>query len=53
MTLDLKQAVGYELSDQPVSWSKKDLLLYAIGIGAKSQDLAFVYEKGALTAPLI
>ncbi|KAG8977562.1 hypothetical protein FRB90_008770, partial [Tulasnella sp. 427] len=44
MSVDLAKAVGYQLQDQPVSWTKKDLLLYAVGIGAKKDDLAFVYE---------
>ena len=32
-----------------VSWNKRDLLLYAVGIGAKKGDLQFVY--GEITFP--
>lgn len=46
MSVDLSKAVGYQLQDHPVAWTKKDLLLYAIGIGAKKDDLSFVYELG-------
>ncbi|KIL66063.1 hypothetical protein M378DRAFT_161290 [Amanita muscaria Koide BX008] len=38
------QAVGYQFPDKPVSWNKRDLLLYAIGVGAKADDYRFVYE---------
>ncbi|KAG9034009.1 hypothetical protein FRB95_013984 [Tulasnella sp. JGI-2019a] len=41
---DLSKAVGYEYSDTPVSWTRRDLLLYAAGIGAKKDDFAFIYE---------
>lgn len=46
MSVDLSKAIGYQLQDHPVAWTKKDLLLYAIGIGAKKDDLPFVYELG-------
>jgi len=36
--------VGYEAPAQPVSWNKRDLLIYAAGIGAKADDLNLVYE---------
>ncbi|KAG8907325.1 hypothetical protein FRC00_011956, partial [Tulasnella sp. 408] len=49
MSVDLSKAVGYQLQDQPVAWTKKDLLLYAVGIGAKKDDLPFVYELGQST----
>jgi len=44
MSVDLGKAVGHELSDVPVSWNQRDVLLYAAGIGAKADDLQFVYE---------
>jgi acyl dehydratase len=43
-TYDLAKAVGHELSSAPVGWTRRDLLLYAIGIGARSNDFPFVYE---------
>ncbi|KAG8921114.1 hypothetical protein FRC01_000408 [Tulasnella sp. 417] len=49
MPIDLPKAIGYQLQDQPVAWTKKDILLYAIGIGAKKDDLSFVYELGEHT----
>ncbi|KAJ7337648.1 peroxisomal dehydratase [Mycena albidolilacea] len=44
MAADLSKVVGYEAPAQPVSWNKRDLLLYATGIGAKADDLNLVYE---------
>ncbi|KAJ7802522.1 peroxisomal dehydratase [Mycena olivaceomarginata] len=44
MAAALSQVVGYEQPTQPVSWNKRDLLLYAAGIGAKADDLSLVYE---------
>ncbi|KAJ7866602.1 peroxisomal dehydratase [Mycena olivaceomarginata] len=46
MAAALSQVVGYEQPTQPVSWNKRDLLLYAAGIGAKADDLSLVYELG-------
>ncbi|KAG8852538.1 hypothetical protein FRB96_008634 [Tulasnella sp. 330] len=43
-TYDLAKAVGYEFPDTPVSWLARDLILYAVGIGAKKDDFTFVYE---------
>lgn len=45
---DLEQALGHRLQDQPVAWLKRDLLLYAIGIGAKKDEMQFVSELGQL-----
>jgi len=42
---DLAKAVGFEFPDSPVSWNKRDLLLYAVGIGATADDLHYVYEN--------
>jgi len=44
--IDLAKAVGVELDVEPVAWNTRDLLLYAVGIGAKKDDLAMVYELG-------
>ncbi|TDL27701.1 hypothetical protein BD410DRAFT_835015 [Rickenella mellea] len=51
MSVDLAKAVGFELPSQDVSWNKRDLLLYAAGIGAKQDDLSFVYELDKDFAP--
>ncbi len=37
--------VGSTQPDQPVSWNRRDLLLYAVGIGAGPEDLDYVYEN--------
>lgn len=47
MSVDLAKAVGHPSKDQPVSWNQRDLLTYAVGVGAKATDLPVVY--GALT----
>ncbi|KDN39085.1 hypothetical protein K437DRAFT_270392 [Tilletiaria anomala UBC 951] len=49
-TSEPKQEVNFDLSvgftspDQPVSWNRRDLLLYAAGIGAGPEDLEYTYE---------
>jgi acyl dehydratase len=52
MSVDLAKAVGHPSSVKPVSWNRRDLLLYAAGVGAKATDLPFVYELDANWAPL-
>lgn len=37
-----------QLSFLQVQWNKRDLLTYAVGIGAKSSDLEFVYGPSTL-----
>ncbi|KAG8710405.1 hypothetical protein FRC08_017205 [Ceratobasidium sp. 394] len=51
--VDLAKAVGYESKPTPVAWTKRDLLLYALGIGAKHDELQYVYEldKGFVAFP--
>ncbi|KAJ7914428.1 peroxisomal dehydratase [Mycena leptocephala] len=44
MAADLSKVVGYQLEPKPVSWNKRDLLIYAAGVGAKADDLNIVYE---------
>ncbi|KAF9034660.1 hypothetical protein BDZ89DRAFT_1130577 [Hymenopellis radicata] len=44
MSTDLSKAVGYATPDKDVSWNKRDLLTYAVGVGAKADDFPFVYE---------
>ncbi|PFH51168.1 hypothetical protein AMATHDRAFT_3299 [Amanita thiersii Skay4041] len=44
MSVHLSNVVGQELSDKPVAWNKRDLLTYAVGVGAKNDDFHFVYE---------
>jgi len=43
--VDLTQAVGFEFPTLAVAWTTRDLLIYAIGIGATPQDLRFIYEQ--------
>ncbi|KLO18657.1 peroxisomal dehydratase [Schizopora paradoxa] len=50
-TINLEKAVGVELDVEPVAWNTRDLLLYAVGIGAKKDDLAMVYELDKHFAP--
>ncbi|KAI0708343.1 HotDog domain-containing protein [Earliella scabrosa] len=39
---DLASAVGWQDEDQPVSWNQRDILIYGVGIGAKSDDFAII-----------
>ncbi|KAL0068156.1 hypothetical protein AAF712_004816 [Marasmius tenuissimus] len=43
-TEELSKVVGHQLPDKPVAWNKRDLLTYAVGVGAKHDDFPFVYE---------
>lgn len=52
MGYDLAKAVGFQLRDKPVSWTRKDLLTYALGVGAKRDELPLVYELDKSWGPL-
>lgn len=45
MAVDLSKVVGFTIPDRPVSWNKRDLLTYAVGVGAKKDDYSFVYGQ--------
>jgi len=38
------------MGSQQVKWNRRDVLLYAVGVGCKATDLNFVY--GERTEPL-
>ncbi|KAH8917427.1 peroxisomal dehydratase [Atractiella rhizophila] len=42
--VDLPSVIGKKISEQAVSWTKRDLILYALSIGATAEDLQYVYE---------
>ncbi|KAJ7291515.1 peroxisomal dehydratase [Mycena rebaudengoi] len=44
MAADLSKVVGFQTPTKPVSWNKRDLLIYACGVGAKADDLQVAYE---------
>ncbi|KAF8153020.1 peroxisomal dehydratase [Crassisporium funariophilum] len=44
MSGNLSQVVGHALPDKPVAWNKRDLLTYAVGVGAKNDEFPFIYE---------
>ena len=50
MALDPK-AVGLEGTPTERSWTSKDTLLYALGVGCGVDDLAFTYEKNQVVLP--
>ena len=50
MALDPK-AVGLEGTPTERSWSQKDTLLYALGVGCGVDELQFTYEKNQLVLP--
>jgi peroxisomal enoyl-CoA hydratase 2 len=45
--IDFEKSVGHTEPDQPVSWNRRDLLLYSVGIGASAKQLDYVYEQSA------
>lgn len=57
MAIDYETLMSSELSDAPVSYTEKDAMLYALGIGLGAQpcepsELAYVYElHGPQTVP--
>jgi len=51
MSIDLGKAVGFQEPDLPVSWNQRDLILYALGIGAKKDDYALINELDKSWAP--
>ena len=42
--IDVDQALGYELPELESSYDERDLALYALGIGAKTDELDYLYE---------
>ncbi|KAL4071733.1 peroxisomal dehydratase [Scleroderma citrinum] len=52
MAYDLGRAVGSQQPDKPVSWTRKDIITYALGVGAKREELSLVYELDKSWGPL-
>lgn len=50
--INFDRTVGHEQPSQPVSWNRKDLLLYNVAIGAKADQLEYLYEKTDAFRPL-
>jgi multifunctional beta-oxidation protein len=50
MALDLS-AVGKELAATTYEYTDRDVMLYALGVGATTADLPFVYEKNLQVLP--
>jgi multifunctional beta-oxidation protein len=50
MALDLS-AVGKELPPTTYEYTDRDVMLYALGVGATTKDLPFVYEKNLQVLP--
>lgn len=42
--VDFEKSVGHTDGDTPVAWNRRDLLLYAAGIGTGPDALDYVYE---------
>jgi hypothetical protein len=38
-------AIGATTAPQPFEWTERDTLLYALGVGAGTKDLAFTTEN--------
>jgi len=47
----LSQAIGHQYEDKAVTWNTRDVLTYAIGIGAKYNDFPLIYELDEKWAP--
>ena len=44
-------AVGKELPETTFEYTERDVMLYALGVGATTDELNFVYEKNLQTLP--
>lgn len=44
-------AVGKELPETTFEYTERDVMLYALGVGATADELSFVYEKNLQTLP--
>lgn len=56
MPIDVAEAVDAELTGESFSWSDKDVILYALGVGAGNpptspNELKYVYEGGLKAIP--
>lgn len=45
LKVDVNKAVGFKQKPQPVLYNSRDLMLYAISIGVKQDELKFLYEN--------
>jgi acyl dehydratase len=50
MALDLS-VIGKELAPSTFEYTDRDVMLYALGVGATSEELGFVYEKDLKVLP--
>ncbi|CAO1624317.1 unnamed protein product [Sympodiomycopsis kandeliae] len=44
-SVDFDQSVGFALPTQPVSWNRRDVLLYNVGLNVPPAELEYLYEK--------
>lgn len=51
MPIDPDIAIGAELPSQEVSWTASDVLLYHLALGARPEELRYVYERDLRTLP--
>lgn len=49
--LQVKDLAGVELGSQVCPYDDRDVMLYALAIGAKASELDLVYEKRLRTLP--
>jgi acyl dehydratase len=51
MTIKLKDLAGYSLGKHILEYDDRDVILYALSVGASSEDIDLVYEKALRTLP--
>ncbi len=56
MPIDPEKALGAKISDGPSSWSRDDVILYHLGVGAgvpatDANELEYTYEKNLKVLP--
>ena len=51
MPIDPAKAIGADLGSQEVSWGASDVLLYHLALGAKPDELRYVYERDLRVLP--
>ncbi|RYE04495.1 MAG: 3-alpha,7-alpha,12-alpha-trihydroxy-5-beta-cholest-24-enoyl-CoA hydratase [Sphingomonadales bacterium] len=49
--LDPARVLGTQMPERPFAWSRRDAILYALGVGCGADDRRFVYEDGLVCVP--
>jgi acyl dehydratase len=51
--LDPARVLRSDIPDRAFSWSHRDAILYALGVGCSAEELQYVYEIGLVSVPTL